>query len=115
MTDSDCVEFLQWALPRLKMRWPGFRKVRKQVGKRIRRRMRDLKLNGLSDYRCYLETHADEWARLDEICRITISRFYRDKGVFDELRDTVLVTKTGNEVLTDAVPKTVSDIEALMA
>jgi len=33
MNDNDCVEFLQWALPRLHLRWPGFRKVRAQVCK----------------------------------------------------------------------------------
>jgi hypothetical protein len=31
MQDSDCVEFLQWALPRLKRPSPGFRKVRKSA------------------------------------------------------------------------------------
>ena len=35
MKDADCVAFLQWCLPRLEMRWPGFRKVRGQVCKRI--------------------------------------------------------------------------------
>ena len=37
MKDSDCVTFLQWALPRLHFRWPGFRKVRRQVCRRISR------------------------------------------------------------------------------
>ena len=27
---------------------------------------------------------------LDDFCRITISRFYRDRGVFDFLRDEIL-------------------------
>jgi hypothetical protein len=40
--DSECVGFLQWALPRLGLRWRGFRKVRSQVCKRIERRMRAL-------------------------------------------------------------------------
>jgi hypothetical protein len=38
MTDSECVDFLQWALPQLGLRWPGFRKVQRQVHKRISRR-----------------------------------------------------------------------------
>ena len=35
MEDSQCVAFLQWALPRLGMRWAGFRKVRRQICKRL--------------------------------------------------------------------------------
>ena len=38
MSDSQCVVFLQWALPRLRMRWAGFRKVRRQVCGRVWRR-----------------------------------------------------------------------------
>ena len=33
------VEFLQWALPRVGLRWAGFRKVRRQVLRRVRRRL----------------------------------------------------------------------------
>jgi chemotaxis protein methyltransferase CheR len=33
MSDQECVEFLQWALPQLGLRWPGFRKVRRQARK----------------------------------------------------------------------------------
>ncbi len=90
MTDPQCVEFLQWALPRLRMRWRGFRKVRGQVRKRINRRLRELGLSDLADYRSYLTVHAEEWSVLDAFCRISISRFYRNRGVFDHLRDEVL-------------------------
>jgi chemotaxis protein methyltransferase CheR len=31
MSALDCIQFLQWSLPKLRMRWPGFRKVRGQV------------------------------------------------------------------------------------
>ena len=59
MADRECVEFLQWALPQLGLRWPGFRKVRRQVHKRIARRLSELSLTRLSDYRHYLETHSN--------------------------------------------------------
>ena len=85
MTDQQSVEFLQWALPRLRLRWPGFRKVRRQVRKRINRRLGELGLSDVSDYRSYLESHPAEWSVLDAFCRIPISRFYRDRGVFDHL------------------------------
>lgn len=90
MKNEQCVRFLQWALPRLHMRWPGYRKVRNQVCKRVDRRLQDLGLRNVEEYQAYLEQHADEWLQLDPLCRITISRFYRDKGVFAALGDEVL-------------------------
>ncbi|MHC4897401.1 MAG: CheR family methyltransferase [Planctomycetota bacterium] len=94
MDDQECVRFLQWALPRLRMRWPGFRKVRRQVSRRIDRRLRELELADVTAYRTYLQDrapdHDDEWQILDSFCRITISRFYRDRGLFDQLADVVL-------------------------
>lgn len=90
MKDCQCVEFLQWALPHMRMRWPGFRKVRRQVCKRIDRRIRELSLPDVSAYRDYLQRHADEWSVLDTFCRISISRFYRDRGVFEYLGSEML-------------------------
>ena len=90
MTDCECVEFLQWALPQLGLRWPGFRKVRRQVHKRIVRRLSELSLTRLSEYRDYLVIHSNEWALLDKLSRISISRFYRDRDVFNHLRDEIL-------------------------
>ncbi len=90
MRDKDCIAFLQWGLPRLKLRWAGYRKVRRTVCKRLRRRLREVNLDGLAAYRGFLENHPAEWARLDALCRIPISRFYRDRGVFDCLAYCVL-------------------------
>lgn len=83
MRDPECIAFLQWALPRLRMRWPGYRKVRRQVCKRIARRLASLGLADIFAYRAYLETNPDEWRQLDELCPIPISRFYRDRAVFE--------------------------------
>ncbi|MCX7597144.1 MAG: hypothetical protein N2235_26030, partial [Fischerella sp.] len=90
MQDSECINFLQYALPQLHLRWSGFRKVRSQVCKRIRRRLRELGLSDVFAYQSYLATHPAEWSVLDAYCRITISRFYRDRRVFDRLRQKVL-------------------------
>ena len=99
MRDSDCVEFLQWCLPRLGLRWPGFRKVRRTVCKRLGRRLTALDLPDLHSYRAYIEKSPTEWEQLDEFCRIPISRFWRDRGVFECLATEVLPT------LAQAVPK----------
>ena len=60
MADADCVAFLQEALPRLGLRWQGFRKVHNQVCQRLRRRMKDLGIEGFGAYRKRLVTHPEE-------------------------------------------------------
>ena len=90
MADADCVAFLQWALPRLDLRWLGFRKVHGQVCKRLKRRMKELGLSGFAAYRARLEADPDEWAVLDGLCHITISRFFRDSRVFEALGQRIL-------------------------
>jgi chemotaxis protein methyltransferase CheR len=78
-TDAECVDFLQWALPRLGLRWQGFRKVRRQVCRRVARRIAELGLADADAYRLYLERNPQEWDALAELCRVTISRFWRDR------------------------------------
>ena len=90
MKDTDCVAFLQWAMPYLGLRWPGFRRVRRQVCKRVERRIRELGLNGRRAYAAYLDNRSSEWAVLGALCRVSISRFCRDRAVFDCLAETVL-------------------------
>jgi len=100
MKDSDCIHFLQWSLPRLQLRWPGFRKVRRQVCRRIQRRIETLELSGPEAYRDYLERHPEEWSVLHQLTPITISSFYRDRGVWDFLWHKVLI-----QLATDGVRK----------
>jgi len=90
MNDAQCIAFLQSMLPRLGMRWAGFRRVRGQVCKRIRRRYVALGLPDIAAYHDRLAADSAEWRVLDSLCRISISRFYRDCSVFDSLGDRVL-------------------------
>ncbi|MFC1854124.1 CheR family methyltransferase [candidate division CSSED10-310 bacterium] len=90
MNDEQCVHFLRWALPRLKMRWAGFRKVRHQVRKRLVSRLNVLHLPDVKAYINYLEAHPEEWSVLDQYCQITISRFYREKKVFEMLEKDII-------------------------
>lgn len=90
MRDADCVALLQWALPQLGLHWPGFRKVRRQVCRRIAARLGVLGLADAAAYRSHLQSHRGEWRALGALCTVTISRFYRDREVFDGLGAAVL-------------------------
>lgn len=85
-----CVSLLQWALPKLDMRWEGYKKVRGQVCTRINKRLQELDLEDYEEYKQYLEEHHDEWKTLDGMTHITISRFFRDKKQWDVLEHDLL-------------------------
>jgi chemotaxis protein methyltransferase CheR len=70
---------------RLGLRVEGYRRVRGTVEKRLRRRLPTLGLARFADYERYLAAHPDEWAWVLPRCRITISRFARDRAVFERL------------------------------
>jgi chemotaxis protein methyltransferase CheR len=57
--------------------------------------MNALGIDSVAGYRRYLEAQPGEWRALDALCPITISRFCRDKGVFDLMRTSVLPTLAG--------------------
>jgi chemotaxis protein methyltransferase CheR len=88
--DDDLAVWLRWALPRMGLRERGFRNFRGTLKKRIGRRLVELGLADLTAYRARLEADPSEWAALDAICRITISRLYRDRAVMDTLGDVIL-------------------------
>ena len=88
--DFAGVEFLQWCLTRMHLRWLGFRKVRNRIYKRLNHRLLELGLPSLDAYRVYLEDHADEWKVLGSLCWMPITRFYRDRSVYQQLEAVVL-------------------------
>jgi len=90
VNDGGCITFLQWALPLVGYRWSGFRRVYRQVCRRIAHRRRDLGLHDLAAYRRYLGDHPEEWRELDRLCRVTISRFGRDRGMWSRLTSEIL-------------------------
>lgn len=76
-------------LPRLSLRERGFRRVRGQVRKRISRRLSALSLSDLGAYERFIDGHPEELVELDGMCRITISRFCRDREIWTALRQRV--------------------------
>ncbi len=90
MTDAELVTFLQWAAAQLGLRWKGLRRFRGTVRKRLNHRLGELQLGALSEYRSRVESDPRERDRLEAMCRIPISRLYRDRAVFDLLATEVL-------------------------
>ncbi|MDQ3368879.1 MAG: methyltransferase domain-containing protein [Myxococcota bacterium] len=88
--DPQADAFLQWAAPRRGLRWFGFRRNRRQVYRRLRRRIAALGLPDVAAYRRFLDEHPDEWTELERLCRVTISRFRRDGEIWTVLVDDVL-------------------------
>jgi chemotaxis protein methyltransferase CheR len=60
------------------------------VCRRLARRVADLGLPGLDAYRARLEADPAEWAVLAALAPVTISRFARDRAVFDALARAVV-------------------------
>jgi chemotaxis protein methyltransferase CheR len=54
-------------------------------------RINELELLSFQTYQDYLLSHSAEWDILDSLCFITISRFYRDKKVFQIVSDQILI------------------------
>lgn len=90
MRQADCVAFLKWAMPRLGLCWLGFEHCHRQVCKRLHRRVVELGLPSFAAYRDYTLDHDTEWEIIEASCRVTISRLYRDKDVFDRLAAEIL-------------------------
>lgn len=93
MSTHHKINFLKWALQQKGYRWAGFRKPQNQVLKRVQQRMHELDLSGgFTEYKDYLESNPEEWENFDALCDVTISRFFRDREIWDYLRFDVLPT-----------------------
>lgn len=87
---KGCIDFLQWALPQMHLRWEGFRKVRGQVCRRIRKRIAELQLEDFDAYKQYLRENQQEWDILDQFTHIHLSRFFRDRKSWEALGEELL-------------------------
>jgi chemotaxis protein methyltransferase CheR len=90
VADAAATCFLARVMPRVGLHWPAFRRVQRQVWRRLERRRAELGLADLDAYERYLEAHPAEWDVLAGLCRITISRFWRDGAVWTFLVEAVL-------------------------
>jgi chemotaxis methyl-accepting protein methylase len=70
--------------------WAGFRKVRKGVKKRIRRHMQTLGCTTVAQYLIELEGQPESMAAANQCLRVTISRFFRDRQLWQVLKKRIL-------------------------
>lgn len=70
--------------------WPGYRRVRKGVKKRVRRQMIRLGVGLVAQYIAILEANPAEMAIFETCMGVTISRFFRDRYLWPYLQDVVL-------------------------
>jgi chemotaxis protein methyltransferase CheR len=81
-------EFLREAAPLFGLQWRLFR--RKGIKRKLERRIGEI---GVSNFQNYLErvrTGPEEQKNLSRILTVTISRFFRDKAVFQTIVDSIL-------------------------
>jgi chemotaxis protein methyltransferase CheR len=90
MTDAEFTAFFSEITALLGLRAAGYPHTRRSVRRRLSRRVRELRLHGLAEYRAYLATNSAELQWFDACCRITISRWWRDGAVMDNVAERVL-------------------------
>lgn len=81
-------EFLQAACPPLDLQWRKYR--RRAARHRVEARLRDLGLDGFDGYLERLRCDPAEAAGLADRMRVTVSRFFRERQLWDGLSETVL-------------------------
>jgi chemotaxis methyl-accepting protein methylase len=76
-------EFLREATALLGLQWRPFH--RKGIKRKVERRVADVGLSDFEEYLLKAKKDSEEQRVLSKILTVTISRFFRDKGIFDTL------------------------------
>ena len=72
-------------LEHLELSWPGYKKVRKGVKKRISRHMMELNCSDISGYLLELGRNVEARNECEQLMTVSISRFFRDKKLWEFL------------------------------
>jgi chemotaxis protein methyltransferase CheR len=86
LSDDEFRQLLEY----LERPWKGFRKVRKGVKKRVRRHMQAMGCRGMDAYLDLLERNPEARDACQRCLTVTISRFFRDRRLWDHLSVRVL-------------------------
>lgn len=70
--------------------WSGYRKIRKGVKKRVRRHMTQLSCTTIQDYLHRIDRYPSAWVQCQDHLTVTISRFFRDRQLWDNLQERIL-------------------------
>ena len=70
--------------------WRGYRRVRKGVKKRISRHMSDLGCHNMATYLIELATNEDARQICERLMTVSISRFFRDKKLWEILQNKII-------------------------
>ena len=89
MTSPELAALLETWAASLGLCAAGFQRNLGQVRKRVVRRMREIGVHTAAGYSARLKADPAEREVFDGLCRVTISRFFRDRPVFDALRPLV--------------------------
>lgn len=81
-------EFLKEVVPLFGLQWRPFQ--RRGIKRKLEQRIAELDLDHYDEYASRAKNDPEEQARLSEILTVTISRFYRDRRVFDLLEHSVI-------------------------
>jgi len=81
-------EFLKEVAPCLGLQWRPFQ--RRGVKRKVERRIIELGFSRFDEYLLKVQKDPEEKGHLSRILTVTISRFFRDKEVFDTLESSVL-------------------------
>ena len=81
-------EFLREAAALLGLQWRPFHK--KGIRRKVERRIADAGLSGFREYLLKVKKDSEEQSFLSKILTVTISRFFRDKEVFDTLTQSIV-------------------------
>ncbi len=87
-------EFLREVAPVLGLQWRPFQ--RRGVKRKVERRILQLGFSRFDEYLLKVQQDSEEKGCLSRILTVTISRFFRDKEVFDALETSVLPTVLKN-------------------
>jgi len=81
-------QFLKEVAPCLGLQWRLFQ--RRGVKRKVERRVAEIGCSGFNEYLLKVQRDPGEKDRLSKILTVTISRFFRDKEVFDVIETSVL-------------------------
>jgi chemotaxis methyl-accepting protein methylase len=86
MDDRDFSRLLEF----LGLSWQGYRKIRKGAKKRVGRHMQSLGCRSLQEYLELLERTAEARSQCELALAVPISRFFRDRSLWEALENRIL-------------------------